>query len=140
MAVFYHFNDVRATLGERRRLGVFLDQVFLEHGKKLKRLDYIFCSDNFLWKINQQYLDHDTYTDIITFDLTEDAGGVLGEIYISVDRIRENAAEFGVRFEEELHRVIFHGVLHLCGFGDKKAPEKKIMRQKENELLRRYFN
>lgn len=139
MAVFYHFNDVRATLRERRRLGAFLDQVFAEHDKKLQRLDYVFCADDFLLTINQQYLDHDTYTDIITFDLTED-DGVLGEIYISVDRIRANASEFGVRFEEELHRVIFHGVLHLCGFGDKTAAEKKIMRQKENELLRRYFN
>jgi rRNA maturation RNase YbeY len=139
MAVFYHFNGVKATLRERRRLGAFLDQIFTEHGRKLRRLDYVFCSDDFLLKVNQQYLDHDTYTDIITFDLTEDEG-VQGEIYISLDRIRENASEFGVRFEEELHRVIFHGVLHLCGFGDKKATEKKIMRQHENELLRRYFN
>lgn len=139
MAVFYHFNNLSAPLRQRRRLGAFLEQVFIENGKQLARLDYIFCDDAFLLKINQAYLHHDTYTDIVTFELSEDPDRLVGEIYISIDRVRENAVKFGVRFEEELHRVIFHGVLHLCGFGDKKVREKKLMRHKENELIRRYF-
>jgi len=140
MAVFFHFNDTRLPLHNRRKLGNFLREVFSENGKNLVRLEYVFCTDAFLLAINQQFLAHDTYTDIVTFDLSDDPGRLRAEIYISADRVKENAIHFKVSLEEELHRVIFHGILHLCGFGDKKMQEKKVMRQKENELIRRYFN
>lgn len=97
-------------------------------------LGYVFCSDAFLLDINIHYLDHDTYTDIVTFDYTE--GNVLhGEMYISTDRIAENASDFGVSFEAELRRVMAHGLLHMCGYGDKTDVEINIMRAKEEAYL-----
>lgn len=140
MAVFFYFKDIQAPLHRRRKLGAFLQRVFSENGLTLDRLEYVFCTDEFLLSINQQFLSHDTYTDIVTFDLSDRPGRTSAEIYISIERVRENAVKFGAGFEEELHRVIFHGVLHLCGFGDKTATQKKQMRQKENELIERYLN
>jgi len=99
---------------------------------------YVFCSDDHLHQMNQQFLDHDTLTDIITFDLSENDNTLAGEIYISIDRVKENAAKFKVSYTDELHRVIFHGALHLCGFKDKKDADKKVMRQKEDECLSEY--
>ncbi len=97
-------------------------------------LGYVFCSDDFLLDINIQYLEHDTYTDIVTFDYTE--GSVLhGEMYISTDRIAENASDFGVSFDTELRRVMAHGLLHMCGYGDKTDVEINIMRAKEEACL-----
>ena len=93
-----------------------------------------FCSDAYLLDINRTYLQHDYYTDIITFDLEGAA-----EIYISVDRVKENAQAEGVSFKQELHRIIFHGVLHLCGFSDKTASAKIEMTRQENKLLAHYF-
>lgn len=139
MAVFFHFNHVNPPLKDRRRLKAFLSSILEESGFKTQRLDFIFCTDDFLLKINQQYLQHDTYTDIITFDLSEQSTEKTAEIYISIERIRENALKFGVPFDQELHRVIFHGVLHLCGYGDKTKTEKNTMRRKENEALERYW-
>lgn len=98
-------------------------------------LNYIFCNDSYLLTINQQYLDHDTYTDIITFDYS--TGKVIsGDIFISVDRVRENALSFNKTFENELNRVIIHGILHLCGLKDKSAEESKRMRSEEDHYLR----
>jgi rRNA maturation RNase YbeY len=88
-------------------------------------------------EINQKYLEHDFYTDIITFDLSE-TGAVRGEIYISIDRVRENARKLGVSFKSELHRVIFHGMLHLCGYNDKTKAEKEKIRAKEDQYLNKY--
>lgn len=139
MAVFFHFNEVHPVLKDRRRLKAFLQDFFLQQGFSLHRLDYIFCNDSFLLKMNTQFLQHQTLTDILTFDLSENPAEKLAEIYISVDRVAANALKFGVPFDQELHRVIFHGVLHLCGFGDKTPVEKKQMRSKENELLERYL-
>lgn len=98
-------------------------------GHTLERIDYIFCSDEFLLKVNRAHLDHDEYTDIITFPLEEDP--IVGEIYISIDRVRENADSFGVSFEEELHRVMIHGVLHLCGYDDHEDDDIEEIREKE---------
>lgn len=110
-------------------------------GYKLKELNYIFCSDEYLLKINQQYLDHDTYTDIVTFDNSEKEGVIEGDIFISIDRIRENAVKFDSGEINELHRVIIHGALHLLGYQDKTAEKKKVMTGKEDLYLsQRAFN
>ena len=102
-------------------------------GKKLEEVSIIFCSDEYLLEMNKQYLDHDYYTDIITFDYyTED---VSGDLFISVDRVKENAINNGVSFDNELKRVVAHGILHLLGYGDKSEKESKLMRKKENEAL-----
>lgn len=102
---------------------------------KLTSLNYIFCTDKFLLNINRKYLDHDDYTDIISFDLSSDKGEVEGEIYISLDRVKDNAKKFGRSFKEEVARVLFHGALHLCGYKDKTKSQKKQMREKETYYL-----
>lgn len=129
----------KTSLAERGRLKIFIERVFRQEGKKLGGLNYVFCSDKELLKINRDFLKHDYYTDIITFDLTEPGQPMQAEIHISVDRVRENARDLGVSFKSELHRVIFHGVLHLCGYRDKTKREQEDIRNKENICLRRYF-
>lgn len=103
-----------------------------------QRVDYIFCNDSFLIGLNKHYLDHDTYTDILTFTLSALEEPIVSEIYISVDRIKENAASFGVSFENELHRVMIHGLLHLCGYEDSTDKQKKQMRQRESYYLNQF--
>jgi rRNA maturation RNase YbeY len=98
-------------------------------------LTYVFCLDKRLVEINRAYLNHNTLTDIITFDLSPAHGPLFGEIYISVQRVRENSAKYGVKFIDELHRVMIHGVLHLCGFKDKTTSDKMKMRKKEDAYL-----
>ena len=133
-------HEVKSGLKAKRALSQFIDSVFAANGIAKNSLQYIFCSDAYLLEINQQFLNHDTYTDIVTFDQSEDRNKkVEGEIYVSVDRIRENAAKFKTSYERELHRVIFHGCLHLCGYKDKKKAEAELMRQKEDECLQGYF-
>lgn len=123
---------------KRTELKSFIESLFKKEKKQLASLNYIFCSDQRLLEINRQYLQHDYFTDIITFELSADAA-TLGEIYISIDRVRDNAKSLGVSFKSELHRVIFHGALHLCGYGDKKKEEQVVMRQREDYWLGRYF-
>ena len=122
-------------LRERIRLKRFLASLFKKEGKQLAELQYIFCSDDYLLEINRQYLNHDFYTDIITFDLSEKGQSINAEIYISVDRVRENAREFDSSLKQELHRVIFHGALHLCGYKDKTTSQEKEMRKMEEKYL-----
>lgn len=122
-------------LRDRNRLKKFLATLFKKEGKTLGEMQYIFCSDDYLLEINRQYLKHDFYTDIITFDLSEKGQPINAEIYISVDRVRENAVEFGSSLKKEMQRVIFHGALHLCGYKDKTAFQKKQMRKKEEQYL-----
>lgn len=127
------------TLRERNALKAYLIRLLKRKGKQLESLQFIFCSDAYLLGINQQFLQHDDYTDIITFDLSPKKGPLVGEIYISIDRIRENAAIYGVSFGRELHRVIFHGVLHLCGYKDKTPKDKLEMNRQEDLALKGYF-
>ncbi|MFM6975632.1 MAG: rRNA maturation RNase YbeY [Sphingobacteriaceae bacterium] len=103
--------------------------------QRLKELNFIFCNDAYLLKINQQFLNHDTYTDIITFDNSEESGLVVGDIFISVERVQENAEKLGLAENEELHRVMIHGVLHLLGYTDKGKDKKAQMTEKENQYL-----
>ncbi len=135
----FTFHDRTILLGERKKLKAFLEDLFKKEAKPLNSVSYIFCSDSFLLGINNQFLNHDYYTDIITFDLSPNDSGTEAEVYISVDRVRENAENLRASIKEELHRVIFHGALHLCGYKDKKKSEILIMRQKEEECLKNYF-
>lgn len=137
--VCFFFDNAKVSLAKRRELKYFIEQLFRKEGKKLLTLNYIFCTDKKLLQINQDYLKHDYYTDIITFDLSSGSPLVEGEIYISVDRVKDNAQQLGLSFRSELHRVIFHGALHLCGFGDKSPSEKTVMRHKEDLYLSKYL-
>jgi probable rRNA maturation factor len=140
MPARFHEQEVKSGLKDKRKLSAFLDKLVQTHLEGIGKtsFNYIFCTDDFLLQMNQQYLQHDTLTDIITFDLSDNEQQLTGEIYISVDRVRENAEKYSTSFMDELHRVIFHGALHLCGYKDKKDADKKVMRQKENECLEAY--
>lgn len=138
MAVHFHFENINIPLKNRNKLKEYIFQQFENEGLVLEHLGYIFCTDDYLLALNKDYLHHDTYTDILTFDLSENQK-ITAEIYISGERVKENAATFNTSFKEELHRVIFHGALHLCGYNDHSKQEKKAMRAKENDWLTRYF-
>ena len=141
MSARFYEQDVSARLQQRRALSAFLDALVKARQPQLRKvqLRYIFCSDTELHKINLQFLQHDDFTDIITFDLRERPDDLIGEIYISVDRVAENAQTFKTSYDHELHRVIFHGALHLCGLGDKSPAEQKAMRAAENVALDAWF-
>ena len=139
MPIQFYFIDVKITLSERRRLKTFIERMFRNEGIQINSLVIIFCSDEYLLGVNRRFLNHDYYTDIITFNLADKEELVEGEIYISTDRIRENALINKVALQNELHRIIFHGVLHLCGFKDKKSNEKTLMTIEENKYLKMYF-
>jgi rRNA maturation RNase YbeY len=136
--IYFFFQDVRINLANQTQLKHFIHSIFGKEGKRLECLNFIFCTDKALLEVNRQFLSHDFYTDIITFDLS-DSHNVQAEIYISIDRVKENAAMLGVSFKSELHRVIFHGVLHLCGYKDKSKDQKNLIRGKEDFYLASYF-
>jgi len=141
MAVRYYDQHVRSGLKDKRKLSAFLQSLIQDKRTDVKKLDltYIFCNDDYLLEINKEFLNHNTLTDIITFDMSEDPETLEGEIYVSIDRVKENAGKFEASYNQELHRVIFHGVLHLCGFKDKKTEDKEIMRKQEDMCLAHYF-
>lgn len=134
MAIRFSVQDVHFELENEQNLKKWISNVVLRRGKSVGNISYLFCDDNYLLGVNRQYLNHDTYTDIITFDYVV-GNLVSGDIMISVDRVGENAEKFGVLFEQELHRVVIHGVLHLLGQGDKTDSEAAEMRRLENEAL-----
>lgn len=140
MPLIQFFNNDRIPpLKDRKKLKLFLKELFIAEKRELHNLTYIFCSDKYLLEINKQFLKHDFYTDVITFDLSQPKDEITGEIYISVDRVKENAQTLGVSINNELHRVIFHGALHLCGYKDKRSREIKMMKEKEDLYLSKYF-
>jgi len=134
----YFFFETSIDLRNRTELKRFLQQLFRREQRELETLNYVFCSDRRLLQINRQYLSHDDLTDIITFELSPRGGPIVGEIYISTDRVRDNAKLLGVSLKEELHRVIFHGALHLCGYSDKTGEAKAKMRKLEDQNLLAY--
>jgi probable rRNA maturation factor len=138
-AIRFFCVDVSLGLANRSQLKQFITGIFKKEKKQFSTLNYIFCSDEYLLRVNRQYLKHDFYTDIITFDLSESSSSITGEVYISLDRVRENAKQFKTTFRQELHRVIFHGALHLCGYQDKKPAQQKQMRIAEERCLKDYF-
>ncbi|MDO6809144.1 rRNA maturation RNase YbeY [Zobellia galactanivorans] len=129
----FHFNT-DFSLENPEKYSRWLEQLIESEQGSLEQLDYIFCSDEELLDMNQKYLSHDTYTDILTFDYTEDEA-IAGDIFISVDRVRDNAQDLNTEFEEELRRVMAHGVLHLFGYKDKTDEEASLMRTKEEEKM-----
>ncbi|MCY7309978.1 MAG: rRNA maturation RNase YbeY [Chitinophagaceae bacterium] len=135
--VCFFFEHKKFSLEKRSELKTFIEFLFKREKKRLCSINYIFCSDKRLLEINQQFLNHDFYTDIITFDLSE-KDSTQAEIYISIDRVKDNAKSLGTSFKSEIHRVIFHGALHLCGYKDKTGAEQVKMRQKEGFYLSKY--
>jgi rRNA maturation RNase YbeY len=134
-AIHYFTEDINFTLKHKTTIRNWLKETITAEGYKLEELNFIFCSDEYLLGINQQYLDHDTYTDVITFDNSEALKTIVGDIFISIDRIRENAAEFSKDFKNELCRVMVHGTLHLLGYKDKSKADKAGMTAKEDHYL-----
>lgn len=129
----YHVEDIDFQLQHSEQLTQWIVNTIQEEDSELKAINYIFCSDAYLHNINIEYLKHDTLTDIITFPYSYEP--VESDIFISIDRIRDNAKDLKVSFEQELHRVMIHGVLHLIGFDDKDAEAKKLMTEKEDAYL-----
>lgn len=128
--------DLNLKIKQKKKLVDWLTKISKREKFKIGELNYIFCSDEYLYNMNVQYLNHNTYTDIITFDNSEDEGVIEGDIFISVDRVADNAKNFSVSNDDELLRVISHGLLHLCGYKDKTSETQKEMRKKEDECLR----
>jgi probable rRNA maturation factor len=133
-AIHFFVQELDFKLSKPRKTKTWIKEVLRRENKELATLNYIFCSDAYLLSINEQYLNHRTLTDIITFD-NSDGDNMEGDIFISVERVQENASKLKTHFDEELHRVIIHGVLHLSGYGDKTRKEKALMRDKEDAYL-----
>jgi len=135
MAIFYcSEGTAKVPLIKKRETTAWIKMVAEAHGMKTGDISYIFCDDEHILKINKEYLQHDFFTDIITFDYTED-DVISGDIFISLDTVLSNALQFKTVYEEELNRVIIHGILHLCGIKDKSPQARKIMEANENEAL-----
>ena len=139
MAIHFNFPE-KITLANRLALKEFIASIFKKEKKQPGEISYVFCSDEYIIEINRSFLAHDYYTDIITFDLSEKGSKKIdAEIYISVDTIRDNASRFNTSVNQELHRVIFHGILHLCGYKDKTPEEQALMTKMEDKYLFQYF-
>ena len=132
MIEFYSETDFK--IEDTKALNRWISEVVLHENHELGELTYVFCDDEYLHKLNLQFLNHDTLTDIISFDNSL-GKQIHGEVYISIERVKENASVYGVAFLEELHRVIIHGVLHFCGYQDKSEKQQEVMRGKENQAL-----
>jgi len=130
--------DSALTLTSKTELKAFIESLFKKEKTPLATINYIFCSDEYLLSISQQFLKHDYYTDIITFGLHDKGTPVVAEVYISTDRVKDNAANHGVTYTNEMLRVLFHGALHLCGYKDKSKVDILTIRAKEDAYLKRY--
>ncbi len=134
MAISYFAEDIKSPAIKKRTVSSWIKSVAETYGKRTGDISYIFCSDEKILEVNRQYLQHDYYTDIITFDYT--VGDVIsGDLFISLDTVRTNAEKFNTPYAEELHRTIIHGILHLCGINDKGPGEREMMEMNENKAL-----
>lgn len=134
--VWFFEEGIQYTLRGKEKIRKWIKNVIEEEGFSIVgETNFIFCSDEYLLKINKEYLNHDTYTDIITFDSSESDDEIAGDIFISIERVRENAKKFKCKIGDELHRVMVHGVLHLCGYDDLTVDDKREMTDKENYYL-----
>lgn len=129
--VSFFSEDVKFELTQADAVSAWLQRVAVQESKAIRAIQYIFCSDDFLREVNVQYLQHDYYTDIITFPY-DDSDDLQGDLFISIDRVEDNARTLQIPFLQELHRVMVHGLLHLIGYGDKTEAEITTMREKEN--------
>lgn len=136
--ITFRYADRKLNIAHKTATRTFVETLFRKEKKKLAVINYVFCSDKYLLEINRSFLHHDYYTDIITFGLSAPDEPVEAEIYISIDRVKDNARQLGISFREEMLRVIFHGALHLCGYRDKKKGEIEMMRKKEDHYLRTF--
>ena len=132
--ISYNTINVKFPKLKRRDTSAWVKRVAEKYGKKLGEIAYIFCDDEEILRVNKEYLQHDYFTDIITFDYSE-GDRISGDLFISLDTVRTNAEKFGTPYEEELRRVVIHGILHLCGINDKGPGEREIMEKSENEAL-----
>ncbi|MDR2384175.1 MAG: rRNA maturation RNase YbeY [Tannerella sp.] len=136
--ISYYAENIKIPKMPKRKISAWIKDIAAQNGKKTGEIAYIFCSDDRILEMNKQYLNHDYYTDVITFDYGE-MDTISGDIFISMDTVASNAKKFNTTSENELYRVVIHGILHLCGFNDKSASDEIIMREKENEALRRLY-
>ncbi len=134
-SIQFFTEDITYSVIKPRKTASWIKEVIKNEKATLSEINYIFCSDKYLLSLNQQFLNHNTFTDIITFNNSVQKDLLSADIYISIDRVKENADKFKVLFENEIHRVMIHGVLHLLGFKDKKPAEKALMRKKEEACL-----
>ncbi|GGK73031.1 rRNA maturation RNase YbeY [Rufibacter glacialis] len=135
LPIEFFTEEVEFEVKNEEKVKTWLSEIISKYSFELESLNYIFCSDEYLHQMNVEYLEHDTLTDVITFDNSDVEGVIEGDVFISIDRIVDNAATFNISQEEELHRVMAHGLLHLLGFDDKTPEKKALMRSKENECL-----
>lgn len=135
MAIHFFQEDIQFNLSEKLKTKKWLKQLASDEGRRIGELNYIFCSDEYLYTINIDYLNHDTYTDIITFDNSDRDDILEGDIFISIERIKENAINQNQHFLDELLRVLSHGLYHLCGYKDKLERDAAIMRSKEDDAI-----
>jgi probable rRNA maturation factor len=136
-AISFFTEDTQYLLKHKRKIKHWITDTIISEGYKLSELNFILCSDEYLLRINQDYLQHDDYTDVITFDNSEELKMIVGDIFISIDRIKENATNFNAPVLTELCRVIIHGTLHLLGYKDKNKKDKLQMTEKEDYYLKR---
>lgn len=139
MAIHFHLADVKFNFSDKRKVAKFLQSEFFLAKNMSLNLNIVFCSDDFLLQINKQFLQHDYYTDIITFPIEESDKKMEAEIYISTDRVKENSIKQNTDFSIEMLRVIFHGVLHLTGLKDKTKEQQQLMRMKEDEWIEKFL-
>lgn len=137
--VLFSYADTQLMYNKKTALKNFVKHLFSLENKSLNHIQYVFCTDEYLLSVNQQFLQHNYYTDIITFDLSDTPTFINAEVYVSVDRIKENAQTHLVSFESELARVVFHGALHLCGYSDKTKMQQQLMRSKEDFYINLYL-
>lgn len=135
MAIHFFEEDIVSNLKKKKDTKTWIKETIITEGKTLGTLNYVFCSDEYLHKMNVEFLQHDTLTDIITFDQSEIENKIDGDIFISVDRVKENAKKFNSEYSDELNRVMIHGALHLIGYKDKKKADQELMRSKEDYYL-----
>lgn len=135
--IFLNFEDVEFDILDEQHIIRWLENTALSEKKDLSTVNYVFCSDEYLLNVNREYLQHDYYTDVITFPYSEE--GIEGDIYISIDRVKDNAHSLGIDTAKELYRVMVHGFLHLAGYGDQTPAEKKLMTEKEDFYLQIFF-
>lgn len=136
--ITFNYINTKAKPTGVRKIKAFIPQIFKREKVLFESLNYVFCDDEYLLDINKRFLNHDSYTDIITFCLSPKDKSVVGEIYVSTDRVLENCRAYNVTYQDELLRVIFHGALHLCGYNDKKKAETQLMRKMEDDFIKQY--
>jgi rRNA maturation RNase YbeY len=134
--ILFNNNGISPEINNKKELKIFLIRIFSLEKIKFKQVSYIFCKDDYLLSLNKRHLNHDTFTDIITFTLSTEKSPIISEIYISVERVKENAALLKIAYKNELLRVMIHGILHLCGYSDHTPSEKSTMRKKEDFYIK----